>query len=108
MSGIYRRAGFVSAWGYLGNGYLAGQAPASPAPEDPDGRAKILNVPSRVRIVAFDRATHFPVSSTLSGVDGTWRISSLDENRKFFVVGFDDRGLVNAAIQDWITPHVEP
>lgn len=45
-----------------------------------------------------------PVAMTRSKADGTWRVEGLDMSRKFLVIGFDDRGNYNAAIQDWISP----
>ena len=87
-----------------GPGMLAGTAPTVPL--GPDGRAKILNEPARVRVVAFDRHLMRPVASTLSRSDGTWEITNLDPARYYAVVGFDDAGGVNAAIQDWVKPHV--
>lgn len=48
------------------------------------------------------------VWSGLSAADGTWRADFLSNHYRYVVMGFDDTGVVNAAIQDWITPHVEP
>lgn len=87
-----------------GNGYLGGELPASADPDEPDGRAKIANVPSRVRIVVVERSTLFPVAAALSAADGSWKVEHLNENVVFTVMGFDDRGLVNGAIQDWVVP----
>lgn len=89
-----------------GRGYLAGTAPAAPAPDEPDGRLKMMNVPARGRIAIFERSTLTPIEETLSRPDGTWRVGGLDPSIEFFVIGFDDRGLVNAAIQDWVRPFV--
>lgn len=44
------------------------------------------------------------VAMTRSKADGTWRVEGLDMDRKFLVIGFDDRGNHNAAIQDWVSP----
>lgn len=87
---------------FAGTGYLAGEAPDSGDPDSPDGRFKILNVPSRGRVVAFERSSMRVVASTLSKPDGTWRIDGLSTTVEYTVIGFDDRGLQNAAIQDWI------
>jgi len=89
-----------------GNGFLAGSAPASEAPEGPDGRFRILNVPAVGRIVAMERSSFRLAASTLSASDGTWRIEGLAPDKYFLVMGFDDRGRVNAAIQDWVKPAV--
>ncbi len=86
-----------------GDGYLGGLAPASADPDADDGRARKLNVPSAVRITAFERTTMRAVAETISRPDGTWRIDWLDRTRKYYVIGWDDRGQVNAAIQDWVT-----
>jgi hypothetical protein len=87
-----------------GSGYLAGELPAGPLPDDPDGRAKILNVPARVRVDAFERSTMRCVGRAISKPDGTWRIPYLALDNVYVVAGFDDYGAVNAAIQDWIVP----
>lgn len=89
---------------YVGRGYIGGDAPASADPEDPDGRAKIENVPSRVRVMVYDRSTMRCVGQAVSADDGTWRVEYLSLDHVYTVVGFDDRRLVNAAIQDWIVP----
>ncbi len=91
---------------YRGRGYLAGEAPTGTAEGEPDGRAKIVNVPSRVRIQAFERSTMLCVGETVSAADGTWSIPLMSPDIDFTVIGFDDRGLVNAAIQDWVRAHV--
>ena len=87
-----------------GFGYLAGEAPESSDPGAPDGRFRILNVPARGRVSVHDRLTMRCVASTVSAADGTWRIEGLRTDRYFVVIGFDDRGFQNAAIQDWIRP----
>jgi hypothetical protein len=90
---------------YAGSGFLAGQAPAVPSdPNSPDGRFRILNVPSRGRVCVFERGTINCVASVLSAADGTWRVSYLDTTRPFTVIGYDDIGQQNAAIQDWVYP----
>lgn len=87
---------------WLGDGFVAGEAPADA--ESPDGRFRILNVPSRGRIVVLDRSSLSVVAATLSAADGTWRIAGLDRTRRYVVAGFDDRGTTNMASQDWIEP----
>lgn len=94
--------------GFNGHGLIAGMAPVDPDPDAPDGRFKRLNVPSRGRIVVLERSTTRIIAMTRSAADGTWLIGGLNPSHIYTVVGFDDDGLVNAAIQDWITPHVEP
>ena len=89
---------------FRGAGYLAGLAPDSGDPASIDGRFRILNVPARGRIVVFERGSMQPVASTLSAADGTWRIDWLAPAQTFTVIGFDDRGLQNAAVQDWVRP----
>ncbi|WP_447940094.1 hypothetical protein [Pseudoxanthomonas mexicana] len=89
---------------YVGLGYIGGDAPAGGDPDDPDGRAKIINVPSRVRIMVYERSTMRCVGRAVSDADGTWRVEYLSLDFVYTVIGFDDRGLVNAAIQDWIVP----
>jgi hypothetical protein len=89
---------------YRGFGYFAGEAPATSDPEDPDGRAKKVNVPSVVRIGIFERGSMICVADTVSKPDGTWRVEYLNPDIFYTVIGFDDAGLVNAAIQDWVQP----
>lgn len=84
-------------------GYLAGEAPSIEEP-DIDGRLRIMNQPAVGRILVLDRISMTPVAMTRSLPDGTWRVNGLDLGRKYLVIGLDDRGLQNAAIQDWITP----
>lgn len=91
---------------FRGPGYLGGDAPAGGGGDDPDGRAKIVNVPSRVRILAFERSTMLCVGEAISKADGTWVMPLMSSSLVFTVIGFDDRGLVNAAIQDWVTAFV--
>lgn len=99
------RVSVASRW--VGRGYLAGQLPADASPGSPDGRFRILNKPSIGRIVVFDRETLEPVAATISRSDGTWEIQHLEAKRRYLVVGFDDRGEVNAAVQDWVVPAVD-
>ena len=89
-----------------GPGMFAGLPPDPTDPDSPDGRFRKLNVPSRGRIVVYDRKSMTPVASTLSKADGTWEIRCLDPNRPFVVIGWDDLGQQNAAIQDWVKPAV--
>ena len=87
---------------YAGYGYIGGNAPASNDPDAPDGRAKKMNVPARVRINVLDRATLKVIASTLSASNGTWRIEYLSPSYDYLVIGQDDLGQVNAATQDWV------
>jgi hypothetical protein len=89
---------------YKGPGYLAGELPPDPNPDELDGRARILNVPSRVRIVVFDRSSLKIVTATRSAPDGTWLVDRLDPSRTYMVIGLNDAGTSNGAIQDWIVP----
>ena len=87
-----------------GHGYIGGDPPATPDPDDPDGRYKLLNVPSQGRVDIYERRSRICVASVISESDGTWQVMNLNEALHYFVVGFDDRMLQNAAIQDWIVP----
>ncbi len=89
---------------WAGRGYLAGSAPVSTDPDALDGRLRILNQPSIGRIMILDRRTFDVVATTRSRADGTWRVDRLMLDMKFLVVGVDDRGNVNAAVQDWVAP----
>lgn len=89
---------------YHGKGYLAGEVPPDPNPDELDGRTKILNVPSRIRVVVLDRRSLFCVASTISGEDGTWRAENLSLTQQFMVLGINGAGNVNAAVQDCVTP----
>ena len=87
-----------------GAGFFAGLAPDPSDPDQVDGRFRILNVPARGKVVVFERGSMLPVASTLSAADGTWRIDWLDPAHDFIVLGFDDTGAQNAAVQDWVRP----
>ncbi len=87
-----------------GVGILAGFAPEEV--DGPDGRAKKLNVPSIVQVIVFDRSSWQIVAAPRSGPDGTWQVEGLDPSRNYVVLGVDMHGTVNAAVQDWIKPHV--
>lgn len=87
-----------------GAGYFAGLAPDPGDPDSLDGRFRKLNQPSAGRIVVLERRSLLPVAHTLSAADGTWRIDWLNPALQFVVLGFDDRGTVNAAVQDWVSP----
>lgn len=89
---------------YRGHGYVAGFAPASGDPDAPDGRFKRVNVPSRGRVCVYERLSMLCVGQTLSATDGTWLVGGLSLDHRYVVVGFDDKGIQNAAIQDWIAP----
>lgn len=88
-----------------GRGFIGGSLPETSTQDAADGRAKKMNVPGRVRISVYERKTMKIVDSTISESDGSWRIAGLNPNYVFVVIGFDDRGQVNAAIQDWVKPH---
>lgn len=91
-----------------GAGFFAGLAPDPDDPDQVDGRFRILNVPSRGKIVVFERGSMLPVASTMSDTDGTWRIEWLNPLHDFIVLGFDDSGAQNAAVQDWVRPEPMP
>lgn len=88
-----------------GAGWLGGSMPAG----DDDGRAKVMNTPSRVQITVLEPITHEVVARTVSRPDGTWSIWYLDPLRRFTVIGSDWNISVNSAIQDWVQPApIEP
>ena len=89
---------------WAGPGYLAGEAPLGPDPDEPDGRYRLLNVPARGRVAVYERTSMHCVASTLSAEDGTWRVEFINPNLRYVVIGFDDRALQNAAVQDWAAP----
>ena len=100
----FKRMGCTPRIDFQGRGYLAGEAPLTPDPDEPDGRFKILNVPSRGRVSVYERVSMTCVRSTLSAADGTWRVEYINPDMRYVVIGFEDRGLQNAAVQDWIAP----
>jgi len=91
-------------WGPMGgDGYLGGDPPSG----DDDGRAKIVNVPSRIRVSVFamyDAVNIVYLGSVLSGHDGLWRMAGIDRSVRYRVIGTDLNASVNSAIQDWVTP----
>lgn len=101
---VISRTLFSRAAPYAGRGYLGGDLPQGEEVDAPDGRARILNVPSRVRITVLDRGTMQVVGAAISHADGTWRVSGLSLDFLYMVIGSDERGLQNAAIQDWVRP----
>lgn len=96
-----------SAW-VRGAGFFAGLAPDPLDPDLIDGRFRILNVPTQGKVVVLERGSLLPVASTLSATDGTWHIGWLDPGRDFIVIGFDESGAQNAAVQDWVRPESMP
>lgn len=96
-----------SAQAYAGRGFLAGKAPSSSEPGEVDGRFRILNQPAQGRIVVFDRGTTNCIASVFSKPDGTWRVDRLHPDLLLTVIGYDDSGKQNAAVQDWVRPAVE-
>ena len=101
-----RRIQRARAKGYSGAGYFAGLAPDPAIPDSPDGRFRKLNVPAVGRILIVERSSLAVVGDTLSAPDGTWQISGLNPSLVYTVIGLDDTGEQNAAIQDWVKPHV--
>lgn len=91
---------------FSGKGYLGGDLPTSGDPDAPDGRARIMNVPARVRVVVLERVGFQLVASTISKPDGTWRVPGLSLDYNYLVIGLDERGQQNAAVQDWVRPAV--
>lgn len=89
---------------FRGHFYLGGDAPAVPGdPASPDGRAKILNQPSAVRIRVLERRSMIVVADVRAKSDGTWRVDYLMDT-DYLVLGLDERAQVNAAVQDWVRP----
>ncbi|MFY0183260.1 hypothetical protein PV767_04160 [Stenotrophomonas rhizophila] len=86
-----------------GSYYIGGDAPVEDG-NPSDGRAKILNVPARVRIAVLERSSLVLVGATVSLPDGTWRIDFVSPDFDYIVLGLDDRGRVNGAVQDWVKP----
>lgn len=100
-----------------GAGYLAGEPPPDPNPDELDGRTWVLNELRPVRIVVTDAVTRRPVAETFSAADGTWRVDGLRPGHRF-AVQFINPGAdglykvliggkvmpVNSAIQDFIYP----
>lgn len=88
-----------------GTGYLAGEAPSGGSP---DGRFKLNNVPAVGRITVHERDTMLLAAETMSAADGTWLVEDLDMAVVYTVIGWDDAGNWNAAIQDWVMPVAMP
>lgn len=101
---MYARAGRAADDGIFGKGLLGGLPPGDESSSD--GRARMLNVPARVKVQVFDRVTHRAVAAAVSAADGTWLIRGLEEDRLYYVIGFDPWEQVNAAIQDLVRPYV--
>ena len=89
---------------FKGGGFVAGRPPPAVNPDELDGRTKILNIPSRVRVHVYERMSMVCVGSVLSAADGTWEVARLSIGRRYLIVGLDGTGQHNAAVQDWIVP----
>ena len=90
---------------YHGDGYLSGEIADNPSdPDSPDGRARILGAPARVRIEVFARKSRFLIETTFSDSSGIWRVENLSREYEYFVIGFHPSGTLNAAIQDRVVP----
>ncbi len=89
---------------FRGDGMVAGLAPDPGDPVGVDGRLRKVNVPTRGRVVLYERSSMRAVESVLSAADGTWQITNLRRDIPYVVIGFDDAGAQNAAIQDWVVP----
>lgn len=91
-------------WGPRGgDGYLGGDPPVG----DDDGRAKIVNVPSRIYVsvyAMYDAVNVQYLGAVLSGHDGVWRMTGIDRSLRYRVIGTDLNAGVNSAIQDWVAP----
>lgn len=85
---------------------FAGQPPDPLDPESPDGRFRRANVPGRGLVTVHERSSMITVASTLSRDDGTWEVRNLAPGVIYTVIGWDGTGQQNAAIQDWVKPHV--
>lgn len=95
---------FIPAVSFRGPAFFAGLPPLDD--NSPDGRFRVLNEPAMGRIVVYERSSMTPVVETLSDTDGTWRVDHLDPDIYYTVIGWDGTGQQNAAIQDWVKPHV--
>ncbi len=104
MALLHRHLRFFTAppFDLGGRCYVAGKAPDPSDPSSIDGRFRMVNVPSVGRIVVLERSTLRVAGTTLSRADGTWRIDGLSGKREFLVLGLDDQGRYNAAVQDWV------
>lgn len=104
VAGVIRKSLFTPSVKFAGRHYVGGVAPDEGVADAPDGRAKILNVPSRVRIVVMERSSMTVVGATVSKPNGTWSLEFLSVDFDYIVLGLDDRGRVNGAVQDWVKP----
>ncbi len=76
--------------------------------DGPDGLLRRMNVPFQGRVLILERSTMTMVASTLSAPDGSWQVRGLSPSFKYMVIGVDGLATVNAAIQDWVVPYIEP
>lgn len=99
-----------------GGGYLAGEEPPDPNPNDYDGRARVMNSPAVLRIRVADGVTRRPVAQLWSAPDGTWRVDGLRTGHRFVVEYINDGAYtqlvggevlpVNSFVQDHV--YAEP
>lgn len=106
-----RERGLDARFGGLG--YLAGEPPPDPNPENLDGRTYVLGALAPVRVLLLDGATKRPVAQTFSAPDGTWRIDGLRLDHHWTVMFVNPGGHykvlvgaemrpVNSFVQDFI------
>lgn len=89
---------------FRGHFFLGGSLPIDPAnPDSPDGRARVLNQPAVVRIRVLERRTMALVADVRSNPDGSWKVERIADV-EYIVLGLDEAGRVNGAIQDWVRP----
>ena len=95
-----------------GPGYLAGQAPPTPNPDNLDGRTLVLGQPKPLRVMLLDGRTRRAVAQTFSQADGTWRFDGVAPGHRFAVEFINDGQFtvevggqllpVNSFVQDWV------
>jgi hypothetical protein len=75
-----------------GYGFIGGWPPPDPNPDGYDGRAKVMNVPSAMRITVHDASA--PLAPILrqawSRTDGTWHIGALPTETRLLVMFWND------------------
>lgn len=83
---------------YGGSGYFAGESP---------GLVTVNGRPARRQIFVMDRLSMKIVGGTWSDEDGTWRISHLNQNRKYLIIALDHKQEYEPVAWDWVSPVVD-
>lgn len=67
------------------------------------GTITVNSAQAQKRVLLFSRQSPHCLRATVSAADGSYSFTSMDINRKYYVVAFDDDAIYNAQIADHLT-----